>query len=174
MLGEQEPYGFLKWGYPQILPFSVIFHNKPPILGFPPFQETSISTISPQNNTGCNNNVGDYKSMDGASRILNRGSVPHKAIEIGGIPPCIALKHRPYIWLVPPINWFLKWPLNKSQLFAVQNIWIHFCCQINLFFWASSQVLTSGILACPITIIPLSKHRNHWLSIGPVSQKKGR
>jgi len=31
-----------------------------------------------------------------------------------GIFTYIALKNRPYIWQVPPINRFLKWPLNDD------------------------------------------------------------
>ena len=34
--------GFLKWWYPQIIHFRVIFHYKPSLLGIPPFQETPI------------------------------------------------------------------------------------------------------------------------------------
>ena len=31
-----------------------------------------------------------------------------------GIVPYIGLKYRPYISLVPPMNWFLKWPLKRD------------------------------------------------------------
>ena len=47
----------------------------------------------------------------GNSGSENGGTVPYKAIFCGDITPYIGLKNRPYIWSVPPINRFLKWPL---------------------------------------------------------------
>ena len=54
--------------------------------------------------------------FNGNSRILKWRYCTNIRPYLVGIFPYIGLKNRPYMWLVPPINRILEWPLKYGGL----------------------------------------------------------
>ena len=66
--------------------------------------------------------------INGNFRILKqRYCTIFLAIFSGDIPSKIGIFSRPYIWKVPPINRFLKWPLKNIHIIVYYPIISHYC-----------------------------------------------